>query len=121
MQEGNFCWLYPDRICNFCHNPGQPKTKSPGVVLISVRKTTTPHHTGDDYNSGSSRQPRNLIFGMQPYSNPTRRKRKTTLKKIMQPKTIKSKNNGCGTALGNLVYYLNLLEESLVRSESSKY
>ena len=29
------------------------------------------------------------------------------LKKIMQPKTIKSKNNDCGTAPGNLVcYYL---------------
>jgi hypothetical protein len=26
-----------------------------------------------------------------------------TSKKIMQPKTIKSKNNGCGTAPGNLV------------------
>ena len=26
-------------------------------------------------------------------------------KKIMQPKTIKSKNNGCGTAPGNLVIY----------------
>ena len=26
-----------------------------------------------------------------------------TLNKIMQPKTIKSKNNGCGTAPGNLV------------------
>ena len=25
------------------------------------------------------------------------------LKKIMQPKTIKSKTNGCGTAPGNLV------------------
>jgi hypothetical protein len=25
-------------------------------------------------------------------------------KKIMQPKTIKSKNNGCGTAPGNLFY-----------------
>ena len=25
----------------YCHNPGQPKTKSPGVVLLSVRK---PHH-----------------------------------------------------------------------------
>ena len=34
-------------------------------------------------------------------------KSKTTSKKIMQPKTIKSKNNGCGTAPGNLVteYY----------------
>ena len=29
---------------------------------------------------------------------------KTTSKKIMQPKTIKSKNNGCGTAPGNLVH-----------------
>jgi hypothetical protein len=60
-----------------CHNPGQPKTKSPGVVLLSVRKTTphhpTPHHTGDDYNSDSSRQPRKLTFGMQLYSNTTRR------------------------------------------------
>ena len=28
----------------------------------------------------------------------------TTSKKIMQPKTSKSKNNGCGTAPGNLVY-----------------
>jgi hypothetical protein len=27
-------------------------------------------------------------------------------KTIMQPKTIKSKNNGCGTALGNLVIYI---------------
>ena len=26
------------------------------------------------------------------------------LKKIMQPKTINSKNNDCGTAPGNLVY-----------------
>ena len=28
---------------------------------------------------------------------------KTTSKKIMQPTTIKSKDNGCGTASGNLV------------------
>ena len=27
------------------------------------------------------------------------------LQKIMQPKTIKSKNNGCGTAPGNLVIH----------------
>ena len=27
----------------------------------------------------------------------------TTSKKIIQPTTIKSKNNGCGTAPGNLV------------------
>jgi hypothetical protein len=85
------------------------------VVLLSVRETT-PSHTGDDYNSGSSRQPRKLTFGMQLYSNPTRRymedelnifengrrpqlfgKRKTTsiflkmendFKKIMQQKNI---------------------------------
>jgi hypothetical protein len=45
-----------------------------------VRETTPPppphHHTGDDYNSGSfrqPRQPRKLTFGMQLYSNPTRR------------------------------------------------
>ena len=31
-------------------------------------------------------------------------KMETTSKKIMQPTTIKSKDNGCGTAPGNLVY-----------------
>ena len=38
-------------------------------------------------------------------------KSKTTSKKIMQPQTIKTKNNGCGTAPGNLVlrYYLTQL------------
>jgi hypothetical protein len=45
------------------------------VVLLLVKNhhttTTTPPRC--DYNSGSSRQPRILIFGMQPYSNPTRR------------------------------------------------
>ena len=30
-------------------------------------------------------------------------KKETTSKKIMQPTTIKSKDNGCGTAPGNLV------------------
>ena len=50
---------------------------------------------------------------MQPYSNATRRNIEDDLnnfcsmeddiKKIMQPKTIKSKNNDCGTAPGNLV------------------
>ena len=38
----NMYWYWSYTI--YCHNPGQPKTKSPGVVLISVRKTT-PHHT----------------------------------------------------------------------------
>ena len=31
-------------------------------------------------------------------------KNENDLKKKMQPKTIKSKNNGCGTAPGNLVF-----------------
>jgi hypothetical protein len=69
--------LSTSHFLHICHNPGQCKTKSPGVVLLSVRETTphhpTPHHTGDDYNSGSYRQPRKLTFGMQLYSNPTRR------------------------------------------------
>ena len=30
------------------------------------------------------------------------------LKKIVQPKTIKSKNNDCGTAPGNLIRRINL-------------
>ena len=30
--------------------------------------------------------------------------------KTMQPKTSKSKNNGCGTAPGNLVYMYNHLK-----------
>ena len=41
-------------------------------------------------------------------------KMETTSKKIMQPTTIKSKDNGCGTAPGNLVnsiYQFELLEE----------
>ena len=33
-------------------------------------------------------------------------KMETTSKKIMQPTTIKSKDNGCGTAPGNLVLYI---------------
>ena len=42
-------------------------------------------------------------------------KMETTSKKIMQPTTIKSKDNGCGTAPGNLVCdYLSL---NLVRKE----
>ena len=67
----------------YCHNPTnnpkQLKTTFVGVVLLSVKNpttTTTPHHhnhVGCDYNSGSSRQPKNLIFGMQLYFNPTRR------------------------------------------------
>jgi hypothetical protein len=36
-----------------------------------------PHHQGHFY--GTSRQPRKLIFGMQPYFDPTR---KTTSKKM---------------------------------------
>ena len=31
-------------------------------------------------------------------------KNENNLKKIMQPETIKSKDNGCGTAPGNLVF-----------------
>ena len=37
------------------------------------------------------------------------------LKKIMQPKTIKSKNNGCGTAPGNLVLFIILFNSSKER------
>ena len=36
-------------------------------------------------------------------------KNETNLKKIMQPKTIKSKDNGCGTAPGNLVHIFDQL------------
>ena len=35
---------------------------------------------------------------------------KTTSKKIMQPTTIKSKDNGCGTAPGNLVTLIEQVE-----------
>ena len=34
------------------------------------------------------------------------------LKKIVQPKTIKSKNNDCGTAPGNLVLFINQVKSS---------
>jgi hypothetical protein len=65
-------------IMCYCHNPTnnpkQPKTFV-GVVLLSVKNphtttTTTPPQC--DYNKGSSRQPRKMIFGMQSYFNPTR-------------------------------------------------
>jgi hypothetical protein len=46
---------------------------APGVSVKNLKICTPPpHHTGDDYNFGSYRQPRKLTFGMQPYSNPTR-------------------------------------------------
>jgi hypothetical protein len=42
-------------------------------------------------------------------------KTEVNLKKMMQPKTIKSKNNSCGTGPGNLVKFilLKILERSL--------
>jgi hypothetical protein len=55
--------------------------------LKNHHTTTTPpphHHTGCDYNSGSSRQPRKLIFGMQPYSYPTRRNMEDDQKKLIE-------------------------------------
>ena len=65
-----------------CHNPTnnlkQLKTIFVGVVLVSVRETT-PHHTGDHYNSGSYRQPRKLIMGMQHYLTPSRQNMKEDL------------------------------------------
>ena len=39
----------------------------------------------------------------------------------MQPKTIKSKNNGCGTAPGNLVYIHKALEKSDLREIEHKH
>ena len=33
-------------------------------------------------------------------------KNENNLKKIMQPETVKSKDNGCGTAPGNLVFII---------------
>jgi hypothetical protein len=60
----------------FCHNPTinpkQPKTTFVGIVLLSVKKPPHHHHPGFHYNLGSFRQPKNMIFGMQPYFNPTR-------------------------------------------------
>jgi hypothetical protein len=62
-------------VCTICHNPTnnpkQLKTTFVGVVILSVRKTTTPPRLITIYFT--SRQPRKLIFGMQSYSNPTRR------------------------------------------------
>jgi hypothetical protein len=57
----------------------QNKTKQLGWCGIIIGKktttTTTPHHTTPDVITfhATSRQPRKQIFGMQPYSNPTRR------------------------------------------------
>ena len=41
----------------------------------------------------------------------------TTSKKIMQPTTIKSKNNGCGTAPGNLVMIFNVCKYKIGNSK----
>ena len=49
----------------------QNNTKQLGWCELIIGKITH-HHTGFHYNSGSSRQPRKLISGMQPYVNPTR-------------------------------------------------
>ena len=38
---------------------------------LKQHTTTPPHHIGDHYNEGSSRQTKKLIFGIQPYFNPT--------------------------------------------------
>ena len=50
----------------------QLKTTLVGVVLLSVKKKNHHHHVRCHYILSSSRQPRKLIFGMQPYFNPTR-------------------------------------------------
>ena len=42
-------WKYLFYRTNRCHNLGQPKIKSPRVVLLLARKTTPPHHW-DHYN-----------------------------------------------------------------------
>ena len=45
----------------------------------------------------------------------------TTSKKIIQPTTIKSKNNGCGTAPGNLVYILCGTVTSALSNKNFRY
>jgi ribosomal protein L13 len=42
-------------------------------IIIGKKPTNHHHHTGMITFQATSRQPRKLIFGMQPYSNPTRR------------------------------------------------
>ena len=47
-----------------------------GGYLYPQEKNTSPnHHIGNDYNYGSSSQPRKLIFGMQHYFNQTKYER----------------------------------------------
>jgi hypothetical protein len=56
-------WRTHSARTNYYHNLGQPKTKSPRMVLLLVRK---PHHHTiplNDYIYGTSIQ---RIFGMQP-------------------------------------------------------
>ena len=72
---------------------------------------TTPHHTGDHYNLGSSRQHKKLIFSTQFFCKWKMTSifwwiednLNKTKQKLMQPKTINLKKRGCGTAPGNLV------------------
>jgi ribosomal protein L13 len=89
-----------------CHNPTNNTKQNKTTWLVwyyNRQKTHHHHHTTPDVITfeATSRQTRKLIFGMQPYSNPTRRGMEDNLnifengriKKKMQPKTIKIKSN----------------------------
>jgi hypothetical protein len=69
-----------DRFLLLPQSNQQPKTTKNNFCWcgIIIGKKKPPHHTTTtppqcDYNSGSSRQHRKLNFGIQSYSNPTRR------------------------------------------------
>jgi hypothetical protein len=62
--------LYSTNHIN-CHSPTQPQLE---LELDLIMGRNPPHHPTTRNFSGTSRQPRKLIFGMQPYFNPTRKK-----------------------------------------------
>jgi hypothetical protein len=53
-----------------------------------------PHHTWSHYISGSFRQPRKLIFGMQPYFDSTRRNMEENLNIFFNGRQTHLKKNG---------------------------
>jgi hypothetical protein len=82
-------------VCQLPQPNKQNKTKQFGWCGIIIgKKTTPPHHTDVITFEATSRQPRKLIFGMQPYSNPTRRNMEDDLTIFENGRRISKKFKG---------------------------
>jgi hypothetical protein len=59
------------------HKTNQKQLGWCGIIIGKKPPPPPPHHTGLITFQATSRQPMKLIFGMQPYSKPTRRNMET--------------------------------------------